>query len=122
MKPFHGSWASPGHQRRLRRGVLLSLLCVMAVATSAAGECAWVTWQQHTYRHTRAEDWEWTPIAAYQTRSECQEQAQAKVAEWLKSRATKLAENVVKFEEGALLTARVLCLPDTADPRGPKGK
>ena len=100
---------------------LLLIVVLVLLPTAALAECAWVLWMEQAYRTFKAD--EWTPIAAYPTYPECQKQVRAKIAGWLKEGATALTGNVVKFQKGdTLLTARVLCLPDTIDPRGPVTK
>ena len=80
------------------RILLAMLCCLLAVATSASAECAWVLWRiSTTVRNTAL------PVAGYETPDRCKEAAMEK--------------NATAVRGGEFYT----CLPDTVDPRGPKG-
>jgi hypothetical protein len=89
--------------------VLLATLGLLVLATSASAECAWVLWlgTGTTY----------TAFGAYggsTGEKECQE-AVTQVMTDMKKDVTQLGEFLKS-------SSRYLCLPDTVDPRGPKGK
>lgn len=108
------------HLRAIAGATTAALFSVVLAASDATAACAWIMWQDHTWRGTPSSD-KWTPVGAFEKSGECRIHEKAKVSGWLSKGATSLADNVVQFHEGPFLTIRVLCLPDTIDPRGPKG-
>ena len=81
--------------RLARRASLLVAFSLLASAATAHAECAWVMWFSSEATGQRV----WTPVAGYPSAAACY----------------KALEN----ERYASLNT---CLPDTVDPRGPKGK
>ena len=86
--------------KRVRRAVGLSLLYFASFATPAAAECAWVLWSVPQGVPKGSGPWE--PLSGTKTYEECQQHAQANA----------------KRNPDTFYT----CLPDTVDPRGPRGK
>jgi hypothetical protein len=83
--------------------ILLALLCLLALATSASAEGAWVLWAEYPEGTFKIMD-------AFGTNEG--------------AAPNTLCNTFVKtYRENPVFKGTVFsCLPDTVDPRGPKGK
>ena len=94
--------------RPLRRASLLLAFYLLASAATAYAECAWVAWVHIMTTTSVPATGDWWPTAAYKAQSECEPYAR---------RLTKRME-----DQNPDRLVEYVCLPDTVDPRGPKGK
>jgi hypothetical protein len=92
-----------------RAYILLATLCLLALTTTASADGAWVLWLGTGTGYT--------PFGAYggaTGEKDCKE-ASAQLM-------TSMKENPKSLSEFLKSSSRYICLPDTIDPRGPKGK
>ncbi len=95
--------------RELGMGARLSLLVVLILATSAHAECAWVLWQREIVDKREIG---WNPRESFGSVQECKKR---------ESRAdARYNPETQKLEP--IPAGHTICLPDTVDPRGPRGK
>jgi hypothetical protein len=94
-----------------RRASLLVALSLLASAATVSAECAWVLWTS-TMPLGSVEE-RWGVVGVYSRESGGEAACETSADKWTKRVPQR------DFER----TGRAyLCLPDTIDPRGPKGK
>jgi hypothetical protein len=98
---------------RLRRASGIAALFLVAWVAAAHAECAWVLW-------SRQWEQDWFINGTHQNKNECVKRLELAAGRPLgqSERASGTATTSGSGSEAWVL----LCLPDTVDPRGPKGR
>ena len=105
--------------QRGRIGVILASLCSLGLAASASAECAWLLWVEHGIKVDHL-------YASYPSAADCikeidhRERLVANDRSLFIKRVAPTTLTVADTKATFVTTSR--CLPDTVDPRGPKGK
>ena len=99
------------------RLVMFTALGLLGAATSASAGGAWTMWMMGAASP-------WDSVGTFPTREQCLEalHQQAQAVEKLGLKVTEDAAAGSFLATGADQDIRGQCLPDTDDPRGPKGK
>jgi len=100
-----------------RRASLLVAFYVLTSAATAYAECAWVLWLSN-------DSSPWGVFQAFSTREGCIEAMSKQVAA-VEKRNPRVTLDTIGGSFTTNAKGRILrgqCLPDTVDPRGPKGK
>lgn len=109
--------------------LLLAGLCQLTLATSDSAEGAWVAWVHSVFQSKGIDGW--TPAGAANSLDECKRTAvtaatntvHRQQAENDRGTTFKQAKSVIEitYPSGDRASIVFVCLPDTVDPRGPKG-
>jgi hypothetical protein len=110
---------------RLRRASVFAALCLLASAATAYAECAWVLWTNVEFVNSSMPT-EWGVVKAVPTRQDCIA-AIRKMYNQVRGGTTTVNDDIdggsfVVITRDRTASTAGKCLPDTVDPRGPKGK
>jgi hypothetical protein len=107
--------------RRSRLCAALTLCGLLAFASTAAAECTWVLWSSLASSGGGGTGWD--IIQAVESRPTCETFVAQKLQSLAKTGADVSGGLVtLKNDDGKTSVLRFLCLPDTIDPRAPKGR
>jgi hypothetical protein len=102
----------------LRRASVIAALSLLASAAMAYAECAWVLWNEVSRDNGQVG---WIAVQAEGTKRDCDQAANGKVKDAASEAGAIVKGNIIR-PQSLPLSYRFVCLPDTVDPRGPKGK
>jgi len=108
--------------RLTRRAVLLPVaFYLLPSAETAHAECAWVLWNDEARLDygTNTESRFWHPIAGVSRKPDCEARLRQEIEQV--THPDNPPKDVL-FKIARIQTFRYVCLPDTVDPRGSKGK
>ena len=108
-----------------RRAGLLFALSLLTWSATAYAECAWVLWLEQTTLRGGDKQVEWVPTGV-QTSRDCYDSLKSTMKTQSKPEPGSTLEvrgnQIVRKSGFATSILAYSCLPDTVDPRGPKGK
>lgn len=117
-----------------RSSAVVLLACLLAFATSAHAECAWLFWMENesNYGPYLPPSVHWAVPVAFPDRASCVARISSAVKVWerkaIPSQRITASGTVAeirtpnKDRADIWFVARLHCLPNTVDPRGPKGR
>ena len=108
-------------------GILVFAL-ILATPYLAEAECAWVLWEEASLYRSVGGASNWLLHVAHESRADCEKKQSAEIAYRLSAQGGAYGQRsllgstvVVTWPDGNTSNWKFICLPDTVDPRGPKG-
>jgi hypothetical protein len=106
--------------------IFATAVLVLAVTAPVHAACAWVLWLDSDYLEGKRLEKTWHIVSASTGREECNAARQERLARLKRMHAGRIQQIepdtvTVTWSEGTSTTFRPVCLPDSIDPRGPKG-
>jgi len=107
----------------MTRFALPVALCLLASAATAYAECAWVLWSKEVV----SQSVHWSIERAASTEAECKAEGHKALVFWTRHQPLARVDTddvsvSLTAKPGSTVLIYYRCLPDTIDPRGPKGK
>jgi hypothetical protein len=94
---------------------------VFSTSSPGWGECAWVLWEQTTHG-LGGQTWTEWQSSGYPTSEKCEAVRRGMITAIRGKPGWEVSGDLLQFRgEGVTRFTRLSCLPDTVDPRGPKG-
>ncbi len=107
----------------VRRTSLLVAFSLLALTATAYAKCAWVLWSDLIVGLPSGRtEREWQLGEAVATMADCHEQMRRQIELRVKAGETLRGDTLSSDAAGTHFMRRLICLPDTVDPRGPKGQ
>ena len=100
---------------QLRRASVIATLSLLTSAATAYAECAWVLWE----RFSQGSGDSWTALGCEVSQWACNRARESEYSQAVRKGVERNGREL-KVNDGTLIF--YTCLPDTVDPRGPKGK
>lgn len=105
---------------------LFAVAVLLAAPAPSDAECAWVLWVEESWVVAYKRDERptiWTLVEAHPKRVDCEQAQTEKITVLSKREGVQRRANIISWTITDYISknTRVICVPDTLDPRGPKG-
>lgn len=107
--------------------LLIALLLLVFATGRALAECAWVLWNEQSLLSETTPMQKIVPQESYKDQDECVRVKDEQIrksdfaAMFPAAKIVKTIDSIMITGPKGLITYTYRCLPDTVDPRGPKG-
>jgi hypothetical protein len=100
---------------------VIVLTFMLAGPTYVEATCAWVLWEQQSRQADPTDSGRWTIVRAVPGREDCELQLRAEVHRAGEQQKPGTGRPSDGDSAAVVAVTQFHCLPDTIDPRGPKG-